>query len=268
MSHDKHREALMEVLIARARAGEQDAIDEIFRYVQSHLADWAARRTRGMQVGNARPSDIAQNTAARAFERFATFEGQKEAELKAWLRVILANCIAQEHRDAHRTKRDESATSWLEEPDDIPAHEKSQSQLASHQEEQRRLVAHLSQLLPDQGEAIYLYHLQERSVAQVALDMNRTEGAIGGLLQRGYKALRRSMLSEPAGGAEEAPEDLELLREAEAAFLSYLRRRDSGERVDHAAFLAQHPRCAGELRSMLDWMTRIQLIWAASSDSP
>jgi RNA polymerase sigma-70 factor, ECF subfamily len=268
MSHDKHREAAMDELIERARAGDQDALDKIFRRAQSQLAEWAAQRIRGVQVGNARPSDIAQNTAARAFQRFGTFEGRKEAEFNAWLRVILANCIAQAHRDAHRTKRDESTTSSLEEPDDVPAHEKSQSQIASHQEEQRRLIAHLSQLLPDQGEALYLYHLQERSVAQVALDMNRTEGAVSGLLQRGYKALRRSMLSEPARGAEEAPEDLELLHEAEAAFLSYLRRRDSGEQVDHTAFLAQHPRCAGELRSMLDWMARIQLIWTAGPDSP
>lgn len=257
----------MKELITRERAGDQEALDEIFRRAQALLTEWAKQRLKGVQAGRARPSDIAQDTAARAFQSFTTFKGHEEAELNAWLRAILNNCITQAHRDAHRTKRDESATSPLEDPEEIPAREKSQSQTASHQEEQRRLIAHLAQLPPDQGEAISLYHLHERSVAEVALDMNRTEAAIGGLLQRGIKALRRSMNNAPDRITEEAPEDLELLYEAEAAFLSYLRRRDSGEEVSREAFLAQHPRCANELRPMLDWMDRILLIWAAGPDS-
>ena len=257
----------MDELIRRERDGDQGALEEIFRRSRSRLADWAAHRTRGVQVGLARPSDIAQDTAALAFQSFAMFKGRGEAELNAWLRTILTNCIAQTHRDANRSKRDESTTSSLEDPDDVPAREKSQSQAVSHQEEQRRLIAHLSQLPPDQGEAIYLYHLHERSVAEVALDMNKTVAAVGGLLQRGLKALRTSMTSDPSRSAEKAPEDLELLHEAETAFLSYLRRRDSREKVDRGAFLAQHPRCASELRPMIDWMERIQLIWATGSDS-
>jgi RNA polymerase sigma-70 factor (ECF subfamily) len=267
MSHAKDQEAAMEELIERARAGDQRALDEIFRRSRSRLDAWAKQRIKGVRAGSASPSDIAQNAAKRAFQKFSTFEGREEANFNVWLRTILINCIAQAHRDAHRMKRDESATSSLDDPDDVPAREKSQSQAVSHQEEQRRLIAHLSQLPPDQGEAIYLYHLHERSVAEVALDMNRTEAAIGGLLQRGHKALRRSMNSDPTRSAEEAPEDLELLHEAETAFLSYLRRRDAGEKVDRGAFLAQHPRCASELRSMLDWMERIQLIWATGPDS-
>lgn len=267
MSHDKYRTISMDELIRRERDGEPGALEEIFRRSRSRLADWAAHRTRGVQVGLARPSDIAQDTAALAFQSFAMFKGRGEAELNAWLRAILTNCIAQTHRDANRTKRDESTTSSLEDQDEVPAREKSQSQAVSHQEEQRRLIAHLSRLPPDQGEAIYLYHLHERSVANVALDMNKTEAAIGGLLQRGLKALRRSMNGEATRGAEETPEDLELLYEAEAAFLSYLRRRDAREKVDHEAFLAQHPRCASELRSMLDWMDGLQLIWATGPDS-
>lgn len=267
MSHDKHRAASMEELIERARAGDQEALDELFRRSQTRLAVWAAQRLKGAQVGIARPSDIAQDTAARAFQKFMMFEGREEVEWNAWLRSILITRIAQTHRDAHRTKRDERATSSLDDPEELPAREKSQSQAASHQEEQRRLIAHLSQLSPDQGEAISLYYLHERSVAEVALDMNRTDAAIGGLLQRGMKALRRSMNNDPAPSSDEAPEDLELLYEAEAAFLSYLRRRDSGKNVDREAFLAQHPRCANELRPMLDWTERILLIWAAGPDS-
>jgi len=30
--------------------------------------------------------------------------------------------------------------------------------------------------------------------------------------------------------------------------------------VDPAAFVAEHPACADELRDMLDWITRIQAI--------
>ena len=267
MGHNKHRAASMKELIKSERAGDQEALDEIFRRSRALLTEWAAQRLKGVQVGFARPSDIAQDTATRAFQSFATFKGREEGELNAWLRTILNNCIAQAHRDARRMKRDESATSSLEDPEEVPAREKSQSQTASHHEERRRLVAHLSQLPLDQGEAILLYHLHERSVAEVALDMTRTEAAIGGLLQRGIKALRRSMNDDPAPSSDEAPEDLEHLYEAETAFLSYLRRRDSGENVDREAFLAQHPRGANELRPMLDWMERIHLIWAAGSDS-
>jgi RNA polymerase sigma-70 factor (ECF subfamily) len=50
---------------------------------------------------------------------------------------------------------------------------------------------------------------------------------------------------------------------ADAALLTYLRRRDAGEDVDRGAFLAEHAACADELRSMLDFIDLILAIWNA-----
>ncbi len=105
-----------------------------------------------------------------------------------------------------------------------------------------------------------LCYLKELPVAEVAQRMGKTKHAVEGLLQRGLRTLRARMAestsAEPLASSG-PPADTEA---AAAALVVYLRRRDAGEALDPASFVAEHPDCAAELREMLHWIERLQAL--------
>jgi RNA polymerase sigma-70 factor, ECF subfamily len=60
------------------------------------------------------------------------------------------------------------------------------------------LAACLTRLPDDQREAVMRHHLQGWSLAELAAHLQRSEGAVAGLLHRGLKQLKQ-MLSESDG---------------------------------------------------------------------
>ena len=265
---DALRKEPVEDLIARMRAGDPDARDELLRRYKPSVDAWATRHV-GTGPGFVRPSDIAQDTAQRVLQGFETFRGATEGELLAWLKSIVLNCIQESRRFAHRQKRDEGDTLSLDDPAELPTPNpgESPSQIVSRHEAQVQLLAHLSQLPPAQREAIWLCGLKDISVAEAARRMKRTQGAVGGLLQRGIKALRSRMIEGAAVSSVKGSTKPASRKEVVAALVMYLGRRSAGQIAPRDAFLAEHPGCAEELRSLLDWINHMQAIWAESSDS-
>jgi RNA polymerase sigma-70 factor, ECF subfamily len=247
-------------LLLRARDGDQGALEELFQRCRPKLAQNARKHLAGTQPGGARPSDIAQETAERALRKFLAFRGSTEAEWYTWLNRIFHSRVKQSAKYAHQKKRSAAVTFPL---DALPAHaapadQKSPSQTVSRTEEWRRLLTLLFELPDDQREAIRLCYLDELPVAEVAQRMGKTKPSVEGLLQRGLRTLR-SRMTEETGAEPRAPTSTEeAMDAASAALVSYLRRRDAGEEMDPAAFVAEHPACADELRSMLHWIERIQ----------
>jgi RNA polymerase sigma-70 factor (ECF subfamily) len=268
MGHETMPEVSIEELLRRARAGDEDAREQLFALCRSKLDEWASRKVFRMKPGLPRPSDLVQETSLRAFSGLSTFSGTTEAEWFAWLKRIFRNQAAQSLRDTRRKKRDAPSTVPLDGPEALAAaaRQESPSQVTSLQEEWRLLLAHLYQLPDDQRDAIWLCHLKELPVAEAARRLGKTEPAVAGLLQRGLKALRARMVeglgTEMRG---EPPGITATLNDAAAALLSYLRRRDAGERVEPAAFIAEHPDCADELRAMLHWIERLQALRPAAT---
>ncbi|WP_437673171.1 RNA polymerase sigma factor [Sorangium sp. So ce131] len=266
MSLDGSPEIPVEELIGRARAGDHSALEELFGTCRPMLERWAALRLKDVRSRALRPSDVAQEASLRAFEKFSTFTGITKAEWLSWLHSVLRNYALQALRDEKRGKRDGRRTTPLDgclEAMAVPTPQQSPSQEMMREEQLTELLAQIYELPDDQGEAIYLCHLRDFPVAEVAQRMGKTEAAVAGLLRRGLKALRSRVTSErevrpEAGGPEVSPTD------AAAALLLYLRRRDAGERLGPEAFLADHPACAHELRPMLEWIERIQSIRPAS----
>jgi RNA polymerase sigma-70 factor, ECF subfamily len=66
----------------------------------------------------------------------------------------------------------------------------SPSQKAMRQEQVLRLADALTQLPPEQRQAVELHHLQGCPLAEVARHMDRSKGAVAALLFRGLKKLR------------------------------------------------------------------------------
>jgi RNA polymerase sigma-70 factor, ECF subfamily len=71
------------------------------------------------------------------------------------------------------------------------------SEKARRNESEVELATALTQLPEDQRLAVFLHHLLERSLAEVADEMQRTEASVAGLLRRGLQNLRTLL---PSGG--------------------------------------------------------------------
>ena len=149
--------------------------------------------------GKVDPSDVAQETLLKAHQALDQFRGKSSAEQAAWLRQILARVLANAARDFSRAKRDvgrerslelalEQSSSRLDAW--LAAEQTSPSESVERNEQLLRLAEALAQLPQDQREAVTLHHLQGWSLAELAQHLARSEGAVAGLLHRGFKRLR------------------------------------------------------------------------------
>ncbi|EPX64206.1 putative RNA polymerase sigma-E factor [Cystobacter fuscus DSM 2262] len=250
----------VEELLRRARAGEKDALEALFDRCRKKLDEWASSVRSRIQPSGARPSDMVQDTVLRAFDAFFDFKGTTEAELLAWLQSTFRNQQVQQVRHVRRMKRDVLKSVPLEDSEALlpPMLLRSPSQASSFREEWRLLLTYLYELPDDQREAISLCYLKELPVAEVARHLQKSEQSVAGLLKRGVKTLRSRMTegsgSPTSGSSNETP----LSRDSAVALLDYLRRRDSGEKVDLIAFISLYPDFVDELRDMLQWIERLQ----------
>jgi RNA polymerase sigma-70 factor (ECF subfamily) len=155
------------------------------------------------------PSDVVQQTLLRAQEDLGRFRGQTEAELRAWLRQILATTLAGSVRHfgaaARDVARERSLIAALEESSArleglLAADQSSPGQQAQRHEQLLRLAQALARLPEDQRQAVELHHLQGHPVKEVGRLMGRSDRAVAGLLFRGLTRLR-----ELLEGREEAP---------------------------------------------------------------
>jgi RNA polymerase sigma-70 factor (ECF subfamily) len=162
--------------------------------------------------GKLDPSDVVQETLARAHEKGEQFRGATEAQRAAWLRQILASQLAAAvRRYLEAGKRAagrerllhagvEDSSSRLEAL--LSAQQTSPSERAIRHEELLKLAEALAALPEDQRQAVELHHLHGLSVEEVARSLGRGESAAGGLLRRGLKRLRE-LMCEPTGDSHE-----------------------------------------------------------------
>ncbi|WP_437762046.1 sigma-70 family RNA polymerase sigma factor [Sorangium sp. So ce281] len=249
----------LEELIARARAGDQAAMRQLFTWSAPLLEDWASRRLRRKQPDITRPSDLVQEASDRASRGISSFRGTTTAEWLSWLESIVETCAIQSFRAAARKKRDRTGEVPLDEEKHLVP-QLSPSQAAADEEQWRQVFGRIFELPEEQKTAIWLCYLKGLRVSDAARCMEKSDAAIRGLLHRGIEALQERVTgaAEPASAAHGARRAAQLAEDARAALLSYLRRREAGERVDAGAFIAEHASCASELRPMLEWVERIE----------
>lgn len=153
---------------------------------------------RGMQA-KVDASDIVQQTLLDAHVALADFRGTGEAELKAWLRTILANNLHKAIRGWRTQKRDARREISLAQQIErssmhldafLVSDRSSPSEAVLRKERAESLTAALSQLPDDQRLAVILKHFHAWSMTEIAEHMERSEAAIAGLLKRGLDRLR------------------------------------------------------------------------------
>ena len=95
------------LLLARAREGDQEALERLFERYMPRLQRWARGRLPSWARDLADTHDLVQDTLLRTFKRIEGFEYRGEGALQAYLRQALMNRVREEIR--RRSRRPESA---------------------------------------------------------------------------------------------------------------------------------------------------------------
>jgi RNA polymerase sigma-70 factor (ECF subfamily) len=182
-------------LLARARAGDAQALGDLLEAARTELHRLAAFQLEGRIAGRVDASDIIQLTFLEAHRCIGQFQGTSDRAWQAWLATILEHNVANAIRDHTRLqKRDVRREQALE--GDLDADQSSPSQKLIRGEEADRLRQALELLPPEQQRAVRLRHLEGRPLLEIAAEMGRSPTATAGLIKRGLQALRRQMHRE------------------------------------------------------------------------
>lgn len=163
------------------------------------LARTQMRKAYQAKVG---ASDIVQQAMLQAVQGLEGFRGTTEEEFRGWLRQILARHLCHLDRDLHRDKRDirreqsmeqKLAASSIRLQGLLAGDGPSPSQNVAIGENVLRLADAVERLPESQREAIRLHYLDGMKLSEVAQQMDKTTGAIAGLLHRGMKTLREQL---------------------------------------------------------------------------
>jgi RNA polymerase sigma-70 factor (ECF subfamily) len=135
----------------------------------------------------------------KAMKNFAVFRGQSEAELAAWLRRILAQCLIHHARHyragTRRASRERSLTDLLDRSSmqlsALAAHRSSLSESLPRGRDAGVILAEaMVELAEDHREVIMLRNLEQLEWADVAGRMGRSADAVRMLWLRALKQLR------------------------------------------------------------------------------
>jgi RNA polymerase sigma-70 factor, ECF subfamily len=143
-----------------------------------------------------------QQSLLEAHRDAGQFRGRTDAELRAWLRQILARNLANAVRYLGRQRRDARAERPLEE---VLAGSSSRLEAwladgalppperAERDEQLGRLARALARLPEDRREAVELRHLRGWALADIAERLGRTPNAVALLLHRSLGQLREAL---------------------------------------------------------------------------
>jgi RNA polymerase sigma-70 factor, ECF subfamily len=194
-------------LLQQARTGDAPALGRLLESYRDYLT-LLARVQVGRQIqGKVDPGDVVQEAFLDAHRQFATFRGESEQELVAWLRRILAGKLALTMRNFLGTRgrdvnleRDlainlDQSSAVLERG--LIASQSSPSQHFARREEAVLLAEALARLPEDYREVIVLRQLEALPFKDVAARMNRSETAVTKLWLRALERLRGEMQEQP-----------------------------------------------------------------------
>ncbi|WP_309895186.1 sigma-70 family RNA polymerase sigma factor [Archangium sp.] len=268
MSSSTPAELSIEALLHRVREGERGAWEELLRHSQADLDKWAARRIKDASPGGIRPSDVSQEAALGAFQRFASFRGTSEGEWRVWLEQVLQSRFVDLLRKAGTQKRDDGGALPLDAPEaqGVPAPQRSPSQVSFDLEEWRRLLTYFYELPDAQRDALSLHFLHGSTSVEIARRLGISKDAVESLWGRGLRALRARMEGTADVESEDNPEAVLTRNQVDAALSVYFRRREEGRPLDADTFAADYPECADELRGLLHWLEKLRAL--QPSDPP
>jgi RNA polymerase sigma-70 factor (ECF subfamily) len=151
-------------LLRRARGGDTDALNDLFRRHLPPLRRWARGRLPSWTRDLRDTEDLVQETIAQTLRRIDQFEPRHEGALQAYLRQALVNRVRDEVRRLNRYP----AAAALEESDRFADPSASPLEEAIGTEALERYEAAMQRLRPEEREVIIARVEMQQSYAQIA----------------------------------------------------------------------------------------------------
>lgn len=179
-------------LLARAREGDRDALDQLFARQIPLLRRWASGRLPRWARDIADTPDLVQETVFQTFTHLDTFEPRGEGALQAYLRQALVNRIRNELRRASIRPSPEALDSA------VPADDTSPYEAAIARETTEQYEAGLARLKPEERDAIVTRVEFGLSYAEVADALGKSSADAARMtVVRALVKLARSMNRAP-----------------------------------------------------------------------
>jgi RNA polymerase sigma-70 factor (ECF subfamily) len=205
-------------LLARARAGEAEALGELCALYRNYLR-MVVRTGLGPRLRERLElSDVVQEALVEVVRQFPQFTGQNEAALVGWLRRLVGQKLADLGRYHSRTKRAGGvAPVPLDAPweggkgddageqgagrllDVLALSQTSPSEVVSRRELIVLLADALAGLPVGEADVLWLYHAEGLSFEAIGDRMGITRKSVRGIWARGLKRLKRSLEGPPGG---------------------------------------------------------------------
>jgi len=191
-------------LIARAVAGDQAALERLLLDHYDRLAARISRQWPRDLHAELAVEDVLQEAFVQAFRDIGGFRPAGSHAFAAWLEAIADHRLLDARRRAGRKKRGGDFqragdggrnldSHWLPLVELLGGDGGTPSQCVAQQEAIQAIQVGVSALPPDQREAIRMHCLEQLSLEETAEAMQRSPGAIRGLVQRGKTALRAGL---------------------------------------------------------------------------
>jgi RNA polymerase sigma-70 factor (ECF subfamily) len=203
-------------LMARARAGQTDALGELCALYRNYLR-MIVRTGLGPKLRErVELSDVVQEALVEVVRQFPQFTGQNEAALVGWLRRLVGQKLADLGRYHSRAKRAAGASALpLDAPweagavaDSSPGGGRLLDMLAlsqtspSEAASRRELIVLLADALADlpgaEAEILWLYYADGLSFEAIGDRMGLSRKSIRGVWARGLKHLKRTLDGPPS----------------------------------------------------------------------
>ncbi len=205
-------------LMARARAGEAEALGELCALYQNYLR-MVARSGLGPRLRERVDlSDVVQEALVEVVRQFPQFNGGNEAALVGWLRRLVSQKLADLGRYHSRAKRGSGEAAvpldaaWEGAGagntansgggrliDMLALDQTSPSEAASRRELVVLLADALSDLPELEADVLWLYHVESLSFETIGDRLGLSRKTIRGVWARGLKSVRRVMEGPPGG---------------------------------------------------------------------
>lgn len=180
---DEAERARLIALVELARAGDSEAFGLLYDHYQPSVYRFLYYRTRSVAVAE----DLTSETFIRALRNINGFRWQGR-DLGAWLMTIARN-LTTDHFKAGRTRLELTTEDMTLHDDVTDGPEDAVLQGITHE----ILLNALTELPTEQRECIIMRFLQGMSIAETALALERSEGAVKQLQLRGVRNLAKLM---------------------------------------------------------------------------
>jgi RNA polymerase sigma-70 factor (subfamily 1) len=192
--HSMHENSHLQSLLTRAKAGDAAALNKLLAHYRPELQAGVQLRVAVRRRSDA--SDVVQLALLAIAKDFPDFRGTSLAEFESWLKTLVQRSLLQTVRRETAQRRDARQEQPLVPTDasthtpPFPAEQTSPSAQAARNEAWESLQQPLGRLPPRQQAALRLRFEFNKSLEEIATELECTQIAAAGLLRRGLAALR------------------------------------------------------------------------------